>query len=198
MDSGHRVTFDAQSGFGESILRFLRVGPFAEQSVVLASPASITIIPAHRIVRVDLDVPYSPEFGVLDMHGLDDSRQEIDEERWERIRLGREEDDVPREARVRNFKAPLTVIGRLQSTTGLQTFLAHRIETPMVWEQHRFLKAFFALPAFAFRNIDGGLSLINPRHIVAATYHPGADPTDDAWHVNQSTVIAPGSSRIDL
>lgn len=197
MDNGSRIVFDAQGAYAEQIVNQLRKAPFSEPSLVLAAAKSIVILPPQRIERIDLDIPFDHSFGPLDLHGAEGMRREVEPEIWEELRLRRENDDVSRDQRVKDRKASLSVFGRLLLMSGRSVHLVHRIETPSLSEQHRYLREYFDIKAFSLQSLGSAMCLINPRQVVAATYYPGADPTRDTWRVNRVAVEGLDARRDD-
>jgi hypothetical protein len=182
------LRFQSDAAAAPAILQQLKRAPFAAQPLTIATRDGIRLLRADQIVRIDLDLPWDPEFGPMDTLPADVRREEIDAERYEEWVADREASDQDRKALARRVDDPLRVIAHLRTNDARNTYIAYRMNVPPTVEQHRYLTHYFEMAAIAYERIDGGLSLINPRQIAVATYLPGADPTPSTWRATATSV----------
>jgi hypothetical protein len=185
LQSGEQVDFSlSNDGAGTLVQSLQSSKPFARPAFVLAGPQSLITCPGAAVVRVDFEAHPLVRGRELERLPAGHTRCEISSEEWRQATTQMEAENIPRAERVGTPGAPLTVYGRFGLSTGDTFYVRHSLTTPELLEQRRFLAAPFAQGSFVFERGDGGVSLLNPAHILYAQYHPGAAPTSDSWTVS--------------
>lgn len=184
LQSGEQVDFSlSEEGVGP-LLHGLQSGkPFARPSFILAGPQSLIACPGTAVVRVDLEAHPLVRAGELEHLPPGHERREITADEWRQATAQMEAEAIPRAVRVGTPGAPLTVYGRFGLSNGDTFYMRHLLPTPELFEQKRFLATPFTQGSFVFERSCGGVSLLNPAHILYAQYHPGAVPNADTWQV---------------
>jgi hypothetical protein len=185
LQSGEQVDFSLPAEGANALVQSLQSSkPFARPAFVLAGPQSLITCPGAAVVRMDFEAHSLVQAGELEHLPEGHARCEVSAEEWRRATAQMEAENVPRAERVGTPGAPLTVYGRFGLSNGDTFYVRHLLTTPDIFEQRRFLAAPFAQGSFVFRRSCGGVSLLNPSHILYAQYHPGAAPTADSWIVS--------------
>jgi hypothetical protein len=163
---------------------------FERESLILAASHRLAIVRPEAMVQIDLlsgealdAVTFDPALKLI-------SAQEISEETWQKaqelleLMTRRREDVVKTPGRV------IHVLGEFRLVDGRAVRVHYELQTPREVEQHRFLQDFFKIPKLPFNRLEGGVALINPRQVTAATFYPGALSGVDTWRVYDFSIRA--------
>lgn len=194
----HLVTGEIASFLAEdttavqTVLDSVRRGKvFSTQSLVIADGIHVNAFPGSAFARIDLTSNPLP----LDMEGHDVGEgepahaTEITQEEWLSETAAMRETYSDRHALLQSEGARISVYGRVTLMGGSHIYLQFDVPTPNVSEQRRFLHNLYSLPSLAFRNNEGGISVLNTSHIIRSTFYPGAEPPLGAWYLRERQAL---------
>ena len=186
LHSGEQIDFSVPGEQVDAVLKQLHGGrPFARPALVLAGSQSLIACPGSAIVRLDLDEHPAVQASDIEQLPAGYSRREVTADEWRTGTAEMEAQGLSRTERLSTPGATITVYGRFGLTSADTFYHRHELPTPELFEQRRFLANLFTQGSFAFERATGGVSVLNPAHILYAQYHPGAMPTADSWMVSQ-------------
>lgn len=191
--SGELASFLAEdSSAVQTVLDAVRRGKvFSTQSLVIADNIHVNAFPGSSIVRIELFSNPLP----LDMEGHDAGEGEpahaveITQEQWLSETASMRENYTDRHALLESEGKRINVFGRITLMGGSHIYLEFDVPTISVIEQRRFLHNLYSLPGLAFRNSEGGISVLNTAHIVRSTLYPGAEPPLGAWYLRERQAL---------
>ena len=194
----HLVTGEIASFLAEdvsavqTVLDSVRRGRvFSMQSLVIADDIHVNAFPGSSLIRVDLVSNPLP----LDMegHGAGEGEpahaSEINLEEWLAETAAMREMYGDRHAMLRSGGERINVYSRMTLMGGAHIYLQFDLATPNVSEQRRFLHNLYSTPGLAFRNSEGGISMLNTAHIIRSTFYPGAEPPLGAWYMRERQAL---------
>jgi hypothetical protein len=147
---------------------------FTGDIITIAGDYSLTTFVASRVNRVDLvaeDLPlWEQPTDILDV-------VELPEDEF------RERSHVNDPARLERRRRPkrtgefAVVYVEVEMTGGTRIFLVAEIQVAVEAERLQRLHMLFSAPAFHFRLLQGGISILNLKNLVRFTFNPGPDVT---------------------
>jgi len=147
---------------------------FAADVITIAGDYSLTTFVASQVNRVDLiaeDLPlWEQAADILDVI-------ELPEDEF------RERSHVNDPSRLERRRSPkrtgefAVVYVEVEMTGGSRIFLAAEIQVAVEAERLQRLHMLFSAPAFYFRLLQGGISILNLKNLVRFTFNPGPDVT---------------------
>jgi hypothetical protein len=158
---------------------------FREKSLILAAPQHVHIIRTEAIVRVDI---YSDELLMNSNPHEAAIWKEVTENYYLTEASNRQISGQSRDVLIGKSGAVISVLARLDLANCEAVFLTIDVSVPTQGEQRRFLNDFFEFSSFAFRRLDGGISLVNPSQINSSQFYPGAQPPAQAWNVSNTQI----------
>ncbi len=194
----HLVTGEIASFLAEdvsavqTVLDSVRRGRvFSTQSLVIADEIHVNTFPGSSLIRVDLVSNPLP----LDMEGHDVGEgepahaSEITQEQWLSETAAMRTTYGDRQSMLRSDGERINVYGRVTLMGGTHIYLQFDLAMPNASEQRRFLHNLYSTPGLAFRNSEGGISMLNTAHIVRSTFYPGAEPPLGAWYMRERQAL---------
>ncbi|MBC7807980.1 MAG: hypothetical protein H7145_17765 [Akkermansiaceae bacterium] len=194
----HLVTGEVASFLAEdasavqTVLDSVRRGRvFSTQSLVIADSIHVNAFPGSALIRVDLFSNPLP----LDMEGHSVGEgepahsTEITQEEWLSETAAMRERYPDRHAMMSDEGGRINVYGRTTLMGGDHIYLQFDVPTPNVSEQRRFLHNLYSQPSLAFRNNEGGISVLNTAHVIRSTFYPGAEPPLGAWYLRERQAL---------
>lgn len=190
LTNGEHVQFTAPGGDpAQQIVQQLSSGQvFTKPNVIIASARGLIVLNAANIVRLDLDGEGLDDLLLLDGMGAKVQRTEVTADEWNRFVHQAESRRAKRSELIGTPGQMVVGFVRLAMAGGLSVYMRHALRSRMVIEQKQFLKEFSKHKAFPFRNQTGGIALINPANVVAASFYPGGEPPSDSWRVTDFVV----------
>jgi hypothetical protein len=194
LTTGEVASFLAEdSSAVKTVLDSVRHGKvFSTRSLVIADGIHVNAFPGSSLARIDLFS--NPLPADLEGHDVGDGSEpahasEITQEEWLAETAAMRETYGDRHALLKHEGERISVYGRITLVGGAQVYLHFDVPVTNVSEQRRFLHNMYSLPSLAFRNSEGGISILNTSHIIRSTYYPGAEPPLGAWLLRERQAL---------
>ncbi|MBC8137469.1 MAG: hypothetical protein H8F28_16430 [Fibrella sp.] len=194
----HLVTGEVASFLAEDasaaqvVLDAVRRGKaFSAQSLVIADGIHVNAFPGSSLIRLDLfSNPLPADIEGHDVGSEEPSHAtEITQEEWLSETAAMRETYTDRHSMMKGEGGRIAVYGRITLMDGSHVYLHFDLTTPNVSEQRRFLHNLYSMPALAFRNSEGGISVLNTAHVIRSTFYPGAEPPLGAWYLRERQAL---------